>query len=78
MMLANQYEIQNEDDVIYFLLTVVQKLNLPSTASVQLICNSTKINLETFTTITKSIQELSELSIEITNNNDFFNSILCV
>jgi hypothetical protein len=77
IMLANQYEIQNEEDVIYFLLTVVQKLNLPSSTSVQLLCNSTKVNLETFTTLTNSIQELSELSIEITNNNDFFNSILC-
>jgi hypothetical protein len=77
IMLANQYEIQNEEDVIYFLLTVFQKLNLPSSTSVHLLCNSTKVNLETFTTITNSIQELSDLSIEITNNNVFFNSILC-
>ena len=78
IMLTNQYEIQNEDDVIYFLLTVIQKLNLPSTATIQLICNSTKINLETFTTITNSIQELSDLSIEQIDNITYYNTILCV
>jgi hypothetical protein len=77
IMLANQYEVQNEDDVIYFLLSVVQKLSLPSSTSLLLICNSTNINLERFTKISSSIQELSNLSIENIEIKTYFNSILC-
>jgi hypothetical protein len=76
-MLANQYEVQNEDDVIYFLLSVVQKLSLPSSTSLLLICNSTNINIERFTEISSSIQELSNLSIENIEIKTYFNSILC-
>jgi len=77
IMLANQYEVQNEDDVIYFLLSVVQKLSLPSSTSLLLICNSTNINFERFTEISSSIQELSNLSIENIEIKTYFNSILC-
>lgn len=77
LILANQYEVQNEDDVIYFLLSVVQKLNLPSSSSLRLFCNSTKVNLELFTTLSSSIQELSDLSIELIDYSTYFNSILC-
>jgi len=77
LLLANQYEIQNEDDVIYFLLSVVQKLNLPSSSSLRLFCNSTKVNLDGFTKLSSSIQELSDLSIELIDSNTYFNSVLC-
>jgi len=77
LLLANQYEVQNEDDVIYFLLSVVQKLNLPSSNSLRLFCNSTKVNLDRFTTLSNSIQELSDLSIELIDSNTYFNSVLC-
>jgi hypothetical protein len=77
LMLANQYEVQNEDDMIYFLLLIVQKLNLSSSTSIHLNCFSSKIDLDRFKTISNSIQELSDLSIEIIDNNIYFNSILC-
>ena len=77
LLLANQYEIQNEDDVIYFLLSVVQILNLPSSSSLRLFCNSTKVNLDRFTKLSSSIQELSDLSIELIDSNTYFNSVLC-
>jgi hypothetical protein len=77
LLLANQYEVQNEDDVIYFLLSVVQKLNLPSSSALRLFCNSTKVNLDRFTTLSSSIQELSDLSIEEIDYSTYFNSILC-
>ena len=77
LLLANQYEVQNEDDVIYFLLSVVQKLNLPSSSSLRLFCNSTKVNLDGFTKLSSSIQELSDLSIELIDSNTYFNSVLC-
>ncbi|MBM3186239.1 MAG: DUF3822 family protein [Bacteroidetes bacterium] len=77
LLLANQYEVQNEEDVIYFLLSIVQKLNLLSSASLRLYSNSVKINLDRFNSIFGSIQELSELSIEQMDNNIYFNSMLC-
>lgn len=77
LLLANQYEIQNEDDVIYFLLSVVQKLNLPTSTSLRLFCNSSKIKIDRITTISGSIQELADLSIEQIDSNTYFNSILC-
>ena len=78
LLLANQYDVQNEEDIVYFLLLIVQKLSLPISTTLELTCNSTKIDLDRFQTISASIQELSIISLEIVENKTYFNSILCV
>lgn len=76
-ILSNQYEVQSEEDIVYFVLLVIQKLNMLESTALQLSCNSTKIDLERYKAISASIEELSNLSIEIIPCNDFYNSILC-
>jgi hypothetical protein len=78
LLLSNQYEVQNEEDVIYFLLLALQKLNLNESTILEVNCNSKAIDLNRFKTISESIQELNETKIEFIENKSYFNSILCV
>jgi hypothetical protein len=77
LQLVNQYEIQNEEDVSYFLLLIIQKLSLSSSTILKVMSISPKIDLNRFKTITDSIGDLNHLTIEIIDHTDFFNSILC-
>jgi len=78
LLLSNQYEVQNEEDVIYFLLLALQKLNLNESTILEVNCNSKAIDLNRFKTISESIQELNDTKIEFIENKSYFNSILCV
>ena len=78
LTLANHYEIQNEEDVIYFILLIIQELRMSSSTLFQLILDSSSVNVDQFKLISSSIVELSSLPLELIESKTYFNSILCV
>lgn len=77
LVLSNQYEIHNEDDLVYFLLLVKKKLELPENLFIFLNnVGSTLSNLYIKELIDK-IQDFNGTTLNIADSHTYFNSLLC-
>lgn len=77
LVLANHYEIQNENDFVYFLLLIKNKLNLTDNFSLNIKKTSSKIENEGIKSLLKSIQEFNSIEINFSDDQTYYNSILC-
>jgi hypothetical protein len=77
LILSNQYEINNEDDLVYFLLLIKKKLDLTDKIKITIYNIDSTLSTHQIKNLTDSIQDFNKLKIEFLDSQTYFNSILC-
>ena len=77
LLLANQYEIHNEDDLVYFLLLIRKKLNLADNTSINIHNIGSMLSNHQIKSLTESIQDFNQIDIRFSDTPSFYTSILC-
>ena len=77
LVLANHYEILNENDLVYFLLLIKTKLNLNDQFMLNVKNIDSEISNEKIKSLVVSIEDFKLVNLNFADNQTFYNSILC-
>ncbi len=77
LVLANQYEINNENDLVYFLLLINKKLDIADKATITLYNNGSELSNNQIKNLLDSIQDFNQIKFNFSDSQSYFKSILC-
>ena len=70
-------KINNEDDLVYFLLLIKKKLDLTDKTKIAIYNTGSTLSTHQIKNLTDSIQDFNQLKIEFLDSQTYFKSMLC-